>query len=133
MKWIVIWWVISCTPCDSYFLTEGKEPCFEPKKIEHFEMFDDHIEASSFAATKKMDGGEAQTYCLISDGRLEVLKRRQLLSLLKRFYEVADEEMERIGVRPEEILVLQDFIDALEEGKIELLSYGNEGRPDGKR
>ena len=120
MKWIVIWWMVSCVQCDSYFATKGKEPCYEPRRAEHFQMFDDEMEAASFVSAKITDGYDVKKYYLDQDGTLELWRKANVLRVLEEFAEMTDTQSERAGISGIEMAELDEFIKDLKSGNLEL-------------
>lgn len=127
MKWIVIWITLSCVPCDSYFQTKGKEPCYEPKRVEHYQWFDDEMAAYSFVSAKITDGHEANAYQLwtkdMANGRLVMLRKWEMIRTLEKFASIPDQTAEKINeVDVEDFVELEEFIKDLRAGNLEFLA-----------
>lgn len=127
MRWIVIWVVMSCVPCDSYFQTKGKEPCYEPKRVEHYQCFDDEMAANSFVSVKIADGHEANVYQLwpkeMANGRITMLRKWDIIRALENFARIPDLVAEQIKqVDVEDFVEIEVFIKDLRSGDLELLA-----------
>lgn len=132
MKWIVIWWVVSCVPCDSYFKTQGKEPCHEPKKTRQVQTFNDFMEAAAFTSEKIADGYEAENYALTKEpippyddnAQWALAEKFAAINLLQEFANIPDEKAEKLGM-PDvvDFVRLDELIQELKNGEIEFIRY----------